>query len=103
MLFPNIFIHTQAIRIYIDLMEQHLEEYTYDAAIARLSYDVSKASDKVVLKVKGYNQKIPILLRCILQKIKDFQADPKHFEVLKTNVCQLSYSAGFPWLISNSS
>ena len=38
------------------------------------------------LSVKGYNHKQPVLLRKILERMTDFQLDPKRFPVIKERV-----------------
>jgi insulysin len=61
-------------------------EYSYDAEIAGLSYQVSTMSDALVLSVSGYNDKLDVLLKVVLEKIKELQVDPQRFELIKDRV-----------------
>jgi secreted Zn-dependent insulinase-like peptidase len=60
-----------------------LAELTYDASIARLSFDLEKVSGALVLRVEGYNEKLAVLLRCVLEKMKSFTVDPKQLDIMK--------------------
>ena len=76
----------QGCRLLIDLIDRALSEYVYDAYIAGLSYELQTASGGITLSVEGYNQKLGLFLRGILEGIKGFKADPKDFNILKQDV-----------------
>ncbi|CAG8771335.1 4153_t:CDS:1, partial [Acaulospora colombiana] len=60
-----------------------LREYAYDAEIAGISYNIYDKVDGISVSVRGYNDKIPILLEKILLYMKNFTGDPNRFTVIK--------------------
>lgn len=49
-------------RLFTDLVNDALEEYSYDAKLAGLMYTVTLDSRGVYIGVSGYNDKLPVLL-----------------------------------------
>ena len=47
----------------------------------------------VQLAIKGYNHKQPVLLKKILERITNFQVDPKRFSVFKERVSAKGHTA----------
>lgn len=69
--------------LFTELFKDALNEYAYDAELAGLSYDLMNTICGMVLQVKGYHEKQPVLLKKILEKLTDFKVDPKRFEIYK--------------------
>lgn len=56
-------------RFYVALVNDALEEETYDAAIAGLGYSLARGSENLFVSVSGYNSKLPMLLK-VSQRIQ---------------------------------
>ncbi|ODQ63961.1 hypothetical protein NADFUDRAFT_28003 [Nadsonia fulvescens var. elongata DSM 6958] len=69
--------------LFVDLINDALVEFAYDAEIAGLRYSVSLSRYGIHVALNGYNHKMSILLRKILQKFADFKVDPERFSILR--------------------
>ncbi|KAF3454806.1 hypothetical protein FNV43_RR05254 [Rhamnella rubrinervis] len=88
--------------LFIYLLKDELNETIYQASIAKLETSVSVSSDKLELKVFGFNDKLPVLLSKLLTVAKSFLPSNDRFEVIKedmkrtlknTNMKPLSHSS----------
>lgn len=70
----------------MDLIDDALAEMTYDADLAGLSYSVTNQIEGLTVSVSGYNDKIPVLLRIVLEKIRSLQVQPDRLCVVKEEV-----------------
>lgn len=70
----------------MDLIDDALAEVTYDADLAGLSYSVTNQIEGLTVSVSGYNDKIPVLLRIVLEKIRNLQVQPDRLCVVKEEV-----------------
>ncbi|KAK9241369.1 Metalloenzyme, LuxS/M16 peptidase-like protein [Lipomyces kononenkoae] len=70
-------------RIFLDLVTDRLSAYAYAASIAGLSYTVRQTTDGTFIGLAGYNHKLEILLKKVLEEIRDFEIDPERFAVIK--------------------
>ena len=73
-------------RIFVELVKDALTEYSYDAELAGLGYNIESQADGIGLAVDGYNDKLPVLCKYILETVASFQVDPKRFEIIKDQV-----------------
>lgn len=80
---PNTSIKT---RMLIELISDSLVEYSYDASLAGLSYMLDSQDQSIALSLSGYNDKIPVLARSILEKLANFEIDPRRFELVMDRV-----------------
>ncbi|KAF7987713.1 hypothetical protein HCN44_003576 [Aphidius gifuensis] len=71
--------------MYIQLFKDSLNEYSYNAGLAGLSWELSSSKYGVVLYFGGYHDKHRILLDKILDKMVNFKIDKKRFDILKEN------------------
>jgi insulysin len=85
-------------RLFTDLVEDSLNEYSYDADLAGLSYSLHSQLDHFVLSVEGYNDKLPVLQKVVLERLVDFKVEPQRFELIKDRVRVLSLCV-FPLLM----
>ncbi|VVT49745.1 uncharacterized protein SAPINGB_P002422 [Magnusiomyces paraingens] len=69
--------------LYFRIVDDHLTLFAYHANLAGLAYDVSVARDGFKIHVRGYNNKIGLLLERILLELKDFKVDRIKFETCK--------------------
>lgn len=57
---------------FVAMLSLQLEEETYPAQVAELQYSISNTERGIMLKLTGYNQKLPLLLELLLKHIKNF-------------------------------
>ncbi|XP_030963559.1 nardilysin-like [Quercus lobata] len=88
--------------LFIHLLKDEMNEIIYQASVAKLETSVSLFSDKLELKVYGFNDKLPVLLSKVLAVAKSFLPTDDRFEVIKedmkrtlrnTNMKPLSHSS----------
>lgn len=70
-------------RLYVDLIKDALTEYSYDAEIAGLSYDLYTHFNGLLLTIDGYSDKMQVLLEKILIIMKNFEVDSERFSLIK--------------------
>uniref|UniRef100_A0A1W7RAD0 Insulin-degrading enzyme n=1 Tax=Hadrurus spadix TaxID=141984 RepID=A0A1W7RAD0_9SCOR len=75
--------HCNMTFLFVQLFRDALNEYTYAAELAGLSYNLNNTKYGMLLTVKGYNDKQHVLLGKIMDKLTSFNIDPKRFEILK--------------------
>ncbi|KAL5757085.1 hypothetical protein ACOSQ2_021831 [Xanthoceras sorbifolium] len=72
--------------LFIHLLKDELNETIYQASVAKLETSVSFFSDKLELKVYGFNDKLPVLLSKVLAIAKSFLPTDDRFRVIKENM-----------------
>ncbi|XDG00719.1 hypothetical protein ABKA04_000334 [Annulohypoxylon sp. FPYF3050] len=70
-------------KLFTDLVRDALEEYSYDAELAGLQYNVSLDSRGLFIEVSGYNDKLPVLLEQVLITMRDLEVKDERFEIIK--------------------
>ncbi|KAG8912214.1 Insulinase (Peptidase M16) [Tulasnella sp. 408] len=80
--------HNVASRLYVDLVRDSLTEFAYDADLAGLAYDVNIHAEGISVVVSGYNEKLVVLLKVVLDKVKDLEVQEDRFNVLKEQLRQ---------------
>ncbi|EIW56019.1 LuxS/MPP-like metallohydrolase [Trametes versicolor FP-101664 SS1] len=78
--------HAMLSRVLVDLIDDALAQVTYDADLAGLSYSVTNQIEGLTVSVSGYNDKIPVLLRIVLEKIRGLQVQPDRLRVVKEEI-----------------
>uniref|UniRef100_A0A5B7A3B8 Putative nardilysin isoform X1 n=1 Tax=Davidia involucrata TaxID=16924 RepID=A0A5B7A3B8_DAVIN len=68
------------------LLKDELNEIIYQASVAKLETSVSLFSDRLELKVYGFNDKLPILLSKVLEIAKSFLPTDDRFKVIKEDM-----------------
>ena len=74
------------IRLFADLVGDSLTEFSYNADLAGLSYNYTSHSFGTYLVIGGYNDKLPLLLRHIFEKIKGLKVESDRLDVVKEQV-----------------
>ncbi|GAA98082.1 uncharacterized protein L969DRAFT_85999 [Mixia osmundae IAM 14324] len=69
--------------LYVRLITDSLTEYSYDADLAGLSYDLSRADNGLMITIGGYNDKLPVLLKVLLERMKTLEIDQQRFDLIK--------------------
>ncbi|KAG8745619.1 Insulinase (Peptidase M16) [Ceratobasidium sp. 414] len=62
--------HSLLSRLFADLVKDELAEFTYDAELAGMKYSIINDGGSVVVISEGYNDKLPVLLQHVLEKVK---------------------------------
>ncbi|KAG8217686.1 Metalloenzyme, LuxS/M16 peptidase-like protein [Butyriboletus roseoflavus] len=70
-------------RLFSDLVNDSLTEYTYDADLAGLAYNLGAHSLGVAISLKGYNDKLPDLARRIVEALRNLQIRQDRLELTK--------------------
>ncbi|KDQ33027.1 hypothetical protein PLEOSDRAFT_1032530 [Pleurotus ostreatus PC15] len=70
-------------KLYSDLVTDALSEYSYDADLAGLQYNCISHTGGLYVALNGYNDKMPILVHHVLEKIKTLAIDPERFAVMR--------------------
>ena len=65
-----------------------MAEIAYDATIAGLSYTVSTTAAGVHIAVGGYNDRLPVLLRTVLEKLRSLEIRDDRLKVFAEQVCR---------------
>jgi insulysin len=69
-------------RLYTDLVKDALEEYSYDAELAGLEYNVTLDYRGLLVEVSGYNDKLPVLLSQVLCTMRDIDIKEDRFAII---------------------
>ncbi|KAG0178612.1 Insulinase (Peptidase M16) [Apophysomyces sp. BC1034] len=69
--------------LYTDLLQDSLNEYTYDAEVAGVRYNLENWSEGIMLHVSGYNDKLSVLLEKVVQKMHSLEVDIERFTLIK--------------------
>lgn len=82
--------------LYCDLIEDALDNIRYYASLVGLAFQLTAWRDGFVLKVQGYNDKLPLLLyKVIDQMIGDFAPEAERFELIKFKISQALKNSGY--------
>ncbi|KAI4171617.1 MAG: hypothetical protein LQ343_004095 [Gyalolechia ehrenbergii] len=72
--------------LYCELVRDALVEYSYDAEIAGLEYQLSSYSAGIDVEVGGYSDKMAVLLEKVLVSMRDLEVKPDRFKIIKERV-----------------
>lgn len=70
-------------RLYVDLIEDNLNTYAYDAEIAGLRYGLSESQQGLIIECSGYNDKMLVLLEKVLLEVRNADISQQGFDVVK--------------------
>ena len=70
-------------RMFCQLVKDALGEYSYDAEIAGLEYELGDYNVGIGIDVSGYNDKISVLLEKVLVTMRDLEVKPDRFNIVK--------------------
>lgn len=83
----NIYTNSLSLnRLYSDIVNDSLTEFSYDATLAGLSYNFAPHQTGLYVTMNGYNDKMSVLVRHVLDKVKRLVVDPKRLAVVKEEV-----------------
>ncbi|XP_066503418.1 nardilysin b [Hoplias malabaricus] len=67
--------------IFVNILAHNLAEPAYDADVAQLEYKLVPGDHGLVIRLKGFNHKLPLLLDLIVNYLADFTAAPDVFSM----------------------
>lgn len=70
-------------RMFCELVSDALVEYSYDAEIAGLSYELNSYQIGLTVDISGYNDKMSVLLGKVLVSMRDLEVKPDRFRIVK--------------------
>lgn len=70
-------------RLFSDLVNDSLTEFAYDADLAGLTYQFTAQTLGVSVVLSGYNDKLHVLARDVISRVKDLQIKADRLEVMK--------------------
>lgn len=71
-----------------EMIDEDFNEIKYYASIVGLSFSIQQFRDSYSLKVSGYNDKLPVFLKKVLEKFIAFEPTPDRFESIKFKITQ---------------
>ena len=80
-------------RLYAALVTDALNEYSYDADLAGLTYAFDESLLGFFVTITGYNDKLHVLLRDVLVKAKDLEVRADRLDVIIEKVNDVSKDA----------
>ncbi|CAG2173523.1 unnamed protein product, partial [Oppiella nova] len=76
-------MHANASTLWTRVFMDSINEYSYSAQLAGLSYNFYRTVTGLELTFGGYNDKLNSLMTTVLDKLIEFKVNPKKFEVFK--------------------
>ncbi|KAF9206076.1 Insulinase (Peptidase M16) [Haplosporangium sp. Z 27] len=70
-------------QLYVNLLKDALNEYSYDADLAGLLYSLDTTIEGMILSVEGYNDKAHVLLQKVIEKMRTLVIDPERFHLIQ--------------------
>jgi len=74
---------TSLFDIYVSVMALNLKAFAYAARLAEMEYQFSALKNGYVIRLYGFNEKLPVLLSLILKQMKEFEIDEQKLSVSK--------------------
>lgn len=78
-------------RLFVDLVQDSLTEFAYDADLAGLRYDFGATVLGLYISLGGYNDKLHVLTQHVLEKIRNLEIKEDRLEVMKEQVSAAVY------------
>ncbi|KAJ5669201.1 hypothetical protein N7462_010271 [Penicillium macrosclerotiorum] len=73
-------------RLYVELVEDSLNEYAYNADRAGLSYSLSESAQGLNIELSGFNDNLSVLLEKVLLRVRDLEIKQELFDMAKERV-----------------
>ncbi|XP_013763359.1 nardilysin-like [Pundamilia nyererei] len=65
--------------LFVNILAHNLAEPAYEADVAQLEYKLVAGEHGLMIRLKGFNHKLPLLLHLIVDKLADFSTEPSVF------------------------
>lgn len=79
-------------RLYSDVVNDSLTEFAYDASLGMVEYNFVPHSNGLYVAMNGFNDKMSVLVKAVLEKIKGIVVAADRLAVMKEQVCLFSTS-----------
>ncbi|KAL1964359.1 hypothetical protein VTN77DRAFT_7044 [Rasamsonia byssochlamydoides] len=86
--------HVKA-KLYCELVKDALVEYSYDAELAGLDYNLSASIFGLDISVGGYNDKMSVLLEKVVTTMRDLVISPDRFKIIKERLTRAYRNAEY--------
>ena len=80
------FVKANMCSLFVDLLVDALNEYSYAAQLADLSYEIESTKYGIGIKLSGFNDKMNVLLEKLFHAMASFRIDPQRFRAVKEKV-----------------
>ncbi|XP_053105937.1 nardilysin [Hemicordylus capensis] len=67
---------------FVNILAHNLAEPAYEADVAQLEYKLVAGEHGLMIRVKGFNHKLPLLFQLLIDNLADFSFTPKVFEMI---------------------
>uniref|UniRef100_A0A7M4FS17 Nardilysin convertase n=1 Tax=Crocodylus porosus TaxID=8502 RepID=A0A7M4FS17_CROPO len=67
---------------FVNILSHNLAEPAYEADVAQLEYKLVAGEHGLIIRVKGFNHKLPLLFQLIIDHLSDFSFTPAVFEMI---------------------
>ncbi|MGI2261511.1 insulinase family protein [Shewanella sp. GXUN23E] len=81
-------------RLYVEMLQDYLTEYTYNAEVAGLNYTIYPHQGGLTLHLSGLTGNQEKLLALIIDKARERNFSPSRFQATKRQLLQAWYNAG---------
>uniref|UniRef100_A0A4X2LQL9 Nardilysin convertase n=1 Tax=Vombatus ursinus TaxID=29139 RepID=A0A4X2LQL9_VOMUR len=68
--------------IFVNILTHNLAEPAYEADVAQLGYKLVAGEHGLIVRVKGFNHKLPLLFQLIIDYLADFDSTPAVFGMI---------------------
>ncbi len=76
-------VNVNMANLYVDLLKDSLNEYSYMAELAGLKYTVNASNYGLNVSVSGFSDKMDVLLDTVVERMATLKIDPQRFAILK--------------------
>ncbi|XP_071772027.2 nardilysin [Centroberyx gerrardi] len=76
----------------VNILGHNLAEPAYEADVAQLDYRLVAGEHGLVIKIKGFNHKLPLLLHLIVDHLAEFSASPDVFSMFSEQLKKTYYN-----------
>ncbi|NXX74548.1 NRDC protein, partial [Urocolius indicus] len=67
---------------FVNILSHNLGEPAYEADVAQLEYKLVAGEHGLIIRVRGFNHKLPLLFQLIIDYLADFSFTPAVFEMI---------------------
>uniref|UniRef100_A0A803T1P9 Nardilysin convertase n=1 Tax=Anolis carolinensis TaxID=28377 RepID=A0A803T1P9_ANOCA len=72
--------------VFVNILSQNLAEPAYEADVAQLEYKVLAKEHGLIIRVKGFNHKLPLLFQLVINHLADLSISPSAFQMIIEHV-----------------
>ncbi|MCE9679540.1 insulinase family protein [Shewanella sp. AS1] len=84
--------HAALTRLYVEMLLDHLTEFTYPAEVAGLSYNIYPHQGGITLHLTGFTGKQEALLSLLINKARERSFTPERFKQIKKQILRTWYN-----------